>query len=301
MDKLEKTRLDKSLFDVPTGYTEVTSYNDLVPSVAAGGSLADALLGSVKNGTRTVKPKDAGTVRIGVPEPVEQVAARSLRIAAPGRARRQLHQGAVRSRADLRFDDRQELIKDAQAKECDHVLVTTVDEAKTSHSGKAGGMLKMVSGEPAKDNQEVKLDYKLYDVTDPDKVESSNVAKANNGGGFGMKSALHLAMFAGQMYMGFGMNRLMMGQMGGALGASALMGGGMTGMFNPTMGAMNMVMSGASQMAMQSMMGGAGGGAEDMQQMQSDQEFRQTMSKALDSVRDSVTSTLNKPGTAAKK
>jgi hypothetical protein len=67
------------------------------------------------------------------------------------------------------------------------------------------------------------------------------------------------------------------------------------------MGAMNMVMSGASQMAMQKMMGGAGGGAGNMQQMQSDQEFRQTMSKALGSVRDSVTSTLNKPGTAAKK
>jgi hypothetical protein len=106
-------------------------------------------------------------------------------------------------------------------------------------------------------------------------------------------------MFAGQMYMGFGMNRLMMSQMGGALGASALMGGGMTGMFNPTMGAMNMVMSGASQMAMQSMMGGAGGG--DMAQAQSDQQFRQTMSKALDGVSDSVRSTLNKPGTAAKK
>ena len=70
-------------------------------------------------------------------------------------------------------------------------------------------------------------------------------------------------------------------------------------MFNPTMGAMNMVMSGASQMAMQSMMGGAGGG--DMAQAQSDQQFRQTMSKALDGVSDAVTSTLNKPGTAAAK
>jgi hypothetical protein len=94
----------------------------------------------------------------------------------------------------------------------------------------------------------------------------------------------------------------MMSQMGGALGASALKGGGMTGMFNPTMGAMNMVMSGASQMAMQSMMGGAGGaGGTDMAQAQTDQQFRQTMSKALDGVSDAVTSTLNKPGTAAAK
>jgi hypothetical protein len=229
VDKLEKTRLDKSLFDVPTGYTEVTSYNDLLPSVAAGGSLADALLGSVKNGTRTVTPKDAGTIRIGVPEPANK-SQRDL-------SGSQLQEELVNSFTKAPYEavpiygsTPQELIKDAQAKECDHVLVTTVDEAKTSHSGKAGGILKMVSGEPAKDNQEVKLEYKLYDVTDPDKIESSNVAKANNGGGFGMKSAMHLAMFAGQMYMGFGMNRLMMGQLGGALGASSLMGGGTSGM-----------------------------------------------------------------------
>jgi hypothetical protein len=95
----------------------------------------------------------------------------------------------------------------------------------------------------------------------------------------------------------------MMGQMGGALGASALMGsGGMTGMFNPTMGAMNMVMSGASQMAMSSMMGGGANGAGgEMAQMENDQAFRQTMSKALDGVSDAVTSTLGKTGTVAKK
>jgi hypothetical protein len=162
-------------------------------------------------------------------------------------------------------------------------------------------MLKMVSsGEPPKDTHEVKLDYKLFDVNAPDKPEASaNNVKTSSGGGFGFKSALHLAMFAGQMYMGFGMNRMLMGQMGGALGASALMGGGGMGMFNPTMGAMNMVMSGASQMAMQGMAGGAGGG--DMAQAQSDQQFRQTMSKALDNVSDVVTSTLNKPTATAKK
>jgi hypothetical protein len=182
------------------------------------------------------------------------------------------------------------------------VLVATVDEAKTSHPSKAGGMLKMVSGDTAKDTHEVKLEYKLFDVSAPDKVEASNVTKTSSGG-FGLKSAMHLAMFAGQMYMGFGMQRMMMGQMGGALGASALMGGGMSGMFNPTMGAMNMVMSGASQMAMSGLMGGGmnGAGAGNPQQMQSDQEFRQTMSKAIGNMRDSVTASLSKNATVAKK
>jgi hypothetical protein len=300
VDKLEVTRLDKSLFDVPSGYTEVSSYSELVPSMAQGDSLADALLGSVKNGTRSVKPKDAGTVRIGVPEPSNK-SQRDL-------STRQLQDELVGNFSKAPYEavpiygaTPEELQKDAQSKECDHVLVTTIDEAKTSHPSKAGGMLKMVSsGEPPKDTHEVKLDYKLFDVNAPDKPEASaNNVKTSSGGGFGFKSALHLAMFAGQMYMGFGMNRMLMGQMGGALGASALMGGGGMGMFNPTMGAMNMVMSGASQMAMQGMAGGAGGG--DMAQAQSDQQFRQTMSKALDNVSDVVTSTLNKPTATAKK
>jgi hypothetical protein len=38
-----------------------------------------------------------------------------------------------------------------------------------------------------------------------------------------------------------------------------------------------------------------------MAQAQSDQAFRQTMSKALDNVSDTVTSTLSKPGAVAKK
>jgi hypothetical protein len=69
---MEITRLDTSLFDVPAGYTEVSSYSELIPSMAQGGSLADALLGSVKSGTRSVRAKEAGTVRIGVPEPVNK-------------------------------------------------------------------------------------------------------------------------------------------------------------------------------------------------------------------------------------
>ena len=299
VDKMEVTRLDKSLFDVPAGYTEVSSYSELIPSMAQGGSLADALLGSVKSGTRSVRPKEAGVVRIGVPEPVNK----SSRDLSTGQLQDELvgnFSKAPYEAVPIYGATADDLQKDAHSKECDHVLVTTINEAKTSHPSKAGGMLKMVSGEQAKDTHEVKLDYKLFDVSSPDKPEAAATnVKTSSGGGFGFKSALHLAMFAGQMYMGFGMNRLMMSQMGGALGASALMGGGMTGMFNPTMGAMNMVMSGASQMAMQSMMGGAGGG--DMAQAQSDQQFRQTMSKALDGVSDAVRSTLNKPGTAAAK
>jgi hypothetical protein len=299
VDKMEVTRLDPALFDAPADYTEVASYSDLIPSMASGGTLADALLGSVKNGTRQVRPKEAGAIRIGVAEPVNK----SQRDISGQRVQDELVGNFKRpyEAVPLFGATPQELQKDAQTKECDHILVATVDEAKTSHPSKAGGFLKAMSGDgPPKDTHEIKMDYKLVDVSAPDKVESASMTKASSGGGFGLKSALKLAAFAGQMYMGFGMNRMMMGQFGGALGATSLMGGGMSGMFNPTMGAMNMVMSGASSMAMSSMMGGAGGGT-DMAGMQSDQGFRETMSKALDNVSDGVTAALGKSGQVAKK
>ncbi len=299
VDKFEVTRLEHALFDVPDGYTEVATYQDLLPSVASGGTLADALLGSVADGTRQVGEKDAGAIRIGVPEPVNKsgrdLSARQLQDELVGNFTKWPYQAVP-----LYGSTTEELQKDAQAKECDHILVSTVLEAKTSHPSKAGGFLKAVTndGGPSKDNHDIKMDYKLVDVATPDKVESTATQKTSSGGGFGLKSALKLAAFAGQMYMGFGMNRMMMGQFGGALGATNMLGGGAMGMFNPSMGAMNMVMSGASSMAMTAMAGGAG---KDASQMQSDQAFRQTMSKALDNVSAAVTATLNKDSTVAKR
>ena len=298
VDKFEVTRLDHALFDVPAGYTEVTTYQDLLPAVAAGGNLADALLGSAADGTRQVAPKEAGAVRIGVPAPVNksgrELSDRELQDELVGNFTKWPYQAVP-----LYGSTPEDLQKDAQAKECDHILMATVLEAKTSHPSKAGGFLKAVTNDgPSKDTHDVKMDYKLVDVTAPDKVESTATQKTSSGGGFGLHSALKLAMFAGQMYMGFGMNRMMMGQFGGALGASNMLGGGSMGMFNPSMGAMNMVMSGASSMAMSAMAGGAG---KEAAQMQSDQGFHQTMSKALDNVTGAVTASLNKGGTVAKR
>ena len=298
VDKFEVTRLDHALFDVPAGYTEVSTYQDLLPSVASGGTLADALLGSVAEGTRQVSEKEAGAIRIGVPEPVNKsgrdLSARQLQDELVGNFTKWPYQAVPLYGATA--DD---IRKDAQTKECDHILNSTVLEAKTSHPSKAGGFLKAVSGDgPPKDSHDIKVDYKLVDVAAPDKVESTATQKTSSGGGFGLHSALKLAMFAGQMYMGFGMNRMMMGQFGGALGATNMLGGGSMGMFNPSMGAMNMVMSGASSMAMTAMAGGAG---KDAATMQSEQGFHQTMSKALDNVTAAVTTSLNKDSPLAKR
>ena len=50
----------------------------------------------------------------------------------------------------------------------------------------------------------VRIDYKLYAVGDRKPKVSSSV-KASSGGGFGFKSALKFAYFAGSMYFTMGM------------------------------------------------------------------------------------------------
>ena len=76
---LQVTSLDKALFEVPPDYTEVTSYQQLLPSLSGGDSLADAIFGSIADGSSTVAPKKAGVVRIGVVEPVTRAAGRCRR------------------------------------------------------------------------------------------------------------------------------------------------------------------------------------------------------------------------------
>lgn len=296
VDALEVTELAEALFDVSEGYTETTSYGELLPQLATGGTLADALLGSVRDGTRVLAPKALGAVRIGVVQPTNKtdrvVGERELQEELVGNFTKWPNQAVP-----LAGDSPETLQQDAVAKECDYILTSTLTEAKTSKPGKMA-MLKMVTGDgPPKDTHDVKIEYKLFALDAPAKARASATSKANNGGGFGLKSALKLAMFAGQVYMGMGgMNMGMMSGFGGLGNAMAMMGGGMSpmaGMFNPTMGAMNMAMMGASTMgAMAGGMGNAGG--MDLAGMQSDQEFRQTMSKALDNMSGSVATALKK-------
>ena len=79
-------------------------------------------------------------------------------------------------------------------------MLVEMVEAKTSKPGKLGGVMKMTGSTP-KDSHDVKVDYKLYAVGATQTPKVSGNVKASNGG-FGIGSALRLAAFAGQMYMG---------------------------------------------------------------------------------------------------
>jgi hypothetical protein len=250
---LQVTSLDAELFDVPPGYSEVKTYQDLLPGLAKGGNLTDALFGSITDGTSAVAPKKPGVIRIGVVDTVNKTdrniptpVLRTALVAAFTKAPYEALPLVGATPADLN--------RDAASKACDFVITSELAELKSGKPGKVGGMLKKVSGD-ANAQEEVhdaRVDYKLYAIGDQAKPRISATAKASSGSGFGLSSALRVAAFAGSMYMSMtsmGMmgGNPMMGMMGsyGSVGGS-MDGGGMSGMVNPGMGAAFSMMSQAS-------------------------------------------------------
>ena len=275
---LEVTRLDAALFDVPPDFVEANSSAELVPTLAAGGSVAETLFGSTADGTSSAAPKKPGSIRVGVLEPANKtshtLATRQLREHVVSEFRKAPFEAlalAGPSVADAQ--------QDAARLGCDYVLFTEVTDIKTSKPGKVGGLLKRVAREDAtRDIHEVKLDYKLYAVGGPAAPAATGNSKASSGGGVGVGTVLKLAAFAGRMYLsmyGMGMmNPLMsMPGLGGAAGPFSA-----SGLFDPRMTAM----SSMTQMVGMGGMGGseamAGAPGDD-----SEATLRQTVGEALSS------------------
>jgi hypothetical protein len=236
---LDTTPLDAALFDVPAGYTEVRTSGELMSGFQAAGGLSEALLGSTANGTSTAAPKGAGAIRVGVLEPIDNsthnLPTRELRQELAANFQQAPFEALTLSGSSVAQSQ-----AEAGRMECDYLLYSEIADIKTSKPGKVGGLLKKVTGDgPARDVHEVKLEYKLYRVgaaaaTAPVFADS---AKASSGGGFDIRSALRVAMFAGSLYLRFtGLGLLsptLLANFGGGLGPLAG-----TGLFDPRMNAM---------------------------------------------------------------
>ena len=282
--ELEITRLDKGLFEVPADFVEANSSAEIVPALATGGSLAEALFGSTVDGSSVAAPKKPGMIRIGVLEPINK----SGRNLPPSSLRQDLvakFNKAPYEAIPVAGSSPAAIDQEAARLQCDYLMLTEIVEAKTSKPGKLGGVMKMTGGGPPKDAQDVKLDYKLYAVGATQAPKVSGNAKASNGG-FGVGSALHIAAFAGQMYMGMmmGMGGMGMGMGMGMMNPMAAMSGmgGLGSMggafFDPRATAMSSMFSGLSS----GMMSGAGGmpGMPGMADP-SEAGMRDTVSEAL--------------------
>ena len=267
---LEITRLDQALFDVPAGFTEAGSTAEMVPSVANGGSLSDALFGSTADGTSTAAPKRAGVTRIGILEPVNKSnndlpGAASLRVDLVARFNK-----AGFDAIPLPGTSAAAIDQDAARQEVDYVMLAEIVEARSSKPGKLGGMMKFTGAAP-KDAHDVKIDYKLFAVGATQSAKFNGNAKASNGG-FGIGSALRLAAFAGQMYMSLMMGGMGMGMMNPMMAMSGMGGLGSAGggLFDPRASAMSSMLSSFG-------MSGMDGGVSDA----SEAGLRDTLSEAM--------------------
>ncbi len=225
---LEITRLEQALFEVPADFVEASSTAEIVPAIATGSSLNEALFGSTANGTSMAAPKKPGTIRIGILQPVNKTT-RDLPNAAS--LREELAAKFNKSGYDaipLAGSSASAIEQDAARLQCDFVMLAEVVEAKTSKPGKMGGVMKMTGSAP-KDSHDVKIDYKLYAVGATQTPKATGNVKASNGG-FGIGSALRLAAFAGQMYMGMMMGGMGMGMMNPMMAMSGMSGMGGMGM-----------------------------------------------------------------------
>ena len=282
---LEISRLDPALFDVPAGYVEAKSALELAPALTTGSTLGDVLFGSTADGTSTATAKAAGFTRIGVLEPVNSSGRSSLKM-------RALRQELVAKFTKGSFEavplgGSVHGTADATRLECDYVLATEVTEVKTSKPGKLSGVSRMTGGGPPKDRQEVKMAFRLYPTDGTATIRLAGDVKADNGGGFSLSSALRIAAFAGQLYMGLGGFGMM-----SAFGGMGGMGMGM-GMVNPMfamsrgggMGAMGSTFFDPRSMAMSSMAMGFGGlGGMTGLGDSSDAEVQKVVSKTIDDV-----------------
>lgn len=251
---LEITRLDAALFNLPPGFVEANSSAELLPTLAAGGSVTETLFGSTADGTSSAAPKTPGRIRVGILEPANKtshaVAMRQLREHLVG----EFHTAPFEALA-LPGLSAADVQQDAARLGCDYILFTEVTDIKTSKPGKVTGLLKRTAGEDAtRDIHEVKLDYKLYAVGTTAAAAVSGSAKASSGG-IGVSTALKLAAVAGRLYLSMygmgGMNPLMsLTGLGGAAGPFAA-----SGLFDPRMSAM----SSMRQMVTLGGMGGLGG------------------------------------------
>jgi hypothetical protein len=178
--ELSRQPLDSALFDLPAGYTEATTTQELygMPSVAsimsgvAQGQAADSdRRTAAANSSSARKP---GSVLIGVVQinnkagrPISQDALRQRLVG-------QI-EGAGLDAVALNASSQMEAEVEAKAKQCDFILYTDIAALKVN---KLGGMFGRVTGVEGAGKTEAKLEFKLFAVgeTTP-RLQSSASAK----------------------------------------------------------------------------------------------------------------------------
>ena len=180
--ELSRQPLDAALFDIPAGYTQAQSNQELY-----GAPSMDAILSGRPNGQNAtgadsdtpsaVNTRKPGTIRVGVVQINNKagrpVSAETLRERLVGQI-----QGTGIDAVPLNASSPAEAESEAKAKQCDFILYTDIAALKSSAAKKLGGMFGRAAGVEGIDKTEARVDYKLFAVgeTSP-RLQSSATAK----------------------------------------------------------------------------------------------------------------------------
>jgi len=179
--ELSRQSLDIALFDIPAGYTQAMSQQEMYSAPSAAemmGNVTGATPGNVASAS-TPSPaaneaKRPGAVRVGVVQinnkSGKPVAADTLRLRLIGEI-----QGSGIDAIALNGTSAAELDAEAKAKQCDYILYSDLATLKMS---KLGGLFGSVTGSGGLGKTESKMEYKLFAVgeTSP-RLQSSSSAK----------------------------------------------------------------------------------------------------------------------------
>jgi len=192
--EISTVTLDPALFDVPSGYTQAASMQELYSSQSGmGGAMggmppgarppsdngqsAGALNGPVASAMSAARPKQPGMIRVGVAG-ISNSANGSVSLGT-------LHATLVGSISDsnveavaLEASDPSAADAEAKTKECDFVLYTDLSALKQSAASKVGGMFGRVAGVGGLQKYESRVDFRLVPVGgSAPSLESNAVAK----------------------------------------------------------------------------------------------------------------------------
>lgn len=176
--ELSREPLDGSLFEIPAGYTQAASTQELygIPSTSdvTSGNTAGQTAPKVNPTSGDTKP---AALRVGVVQinnkTGKPVAADSLR----ARLLAQLADSGIDAVA-LNASSQMEAEPEAKAKNCDFILYTDLAALK---SNKLGGMFGRVAGVGGSSKTEAKVEFKLFAVGESSpRLQSSTSAKGDD-------------------------------------------------------------------------------------------------------------------------
>jgi hypothetical protein len=179
--ELSRQSLDIALFDIPSGYTQAMSQQEMYAAPSAAEMMGNVTGATPDNAPSVSTPsragneaKQPGAIRVGVVQinnkSGKPVAADTLRLRLIGEI-----QGSGVDAIALNGTSEAELNAEAKAKQCDYILYSDLATLKVS---KLGGLLGSVSRAGGLGKTESKMEFKLFAVGEASpRLQSSSTAK----------------------------------------------------------------------------------------------------------------------------